>query len=80
MPNYKTLNVDPKTYENILKLAKAEGRTIGGQVRLMTSTEMRRMRIREVCELPHPEGAEPVPLVVIERDEDDQNPYITEED
>lgn len=80
MPDYKTIAVDPETYENIQKLAEPEGRSLGGQVKVLVNWEMRRMRIREVCELPHPEGAEPVPLVVIERDDDDQNPYIAEED
>jgi hypothetical protein len=50
MPEYKTINVDPDTYDLIVKIAKISERTIGAQVRVLARWEAARMRIREVAD------------------------------
>jgi hypothetical protein len=55
---FKSLNVDQETYDTIIELAKANGRTIYGQVAFMT-------RLFRLPHLPHNElpkpNTEPMP-------------------
>jgi hypothetical protein len=65
MPEYRSIPVDPETYKNIVEMAKLNNRTIGGQVAFMTKIFNNSYRVVSISQLPYPEDAEPVPLVLI---------------
>jgi hypothetical protein len=56
----KMIAVDEETYDEIVRLAQLNHRTIGGQVAWM---------VERVSEPPHPPDATPVPVVYVERGE-----------
>ena len=65
MPEYRTIAVDPETYELIARLANLNGRTIGKQVAAMSKFLITRTRVIRVEELPHPVDAEHVLMVIV---------------
>lgn len=55
MPEYRTINVDPETYDRIASLAEESGRTIGGQIAYMAklvTNELVRMQVVKVSPTP----------------------------
>ena len=65
MTKFKPILLDETTYDRISKMAHDNGRTRAGQVRIMVDA-FEIMHIKSVTVLPHPDGANPVPVITIE--------------
>jgi hypothetical protein len=62
---YKTLNIYPKDYERLQRLAN--GRPLGRQITLILDTiEKNGVMVTGIDVLPCPEGCQPVPLVTVD--------------
>ena len=64
MDNYKRVAMEVDTYDALVKMARENGRTISGQLRLMVEA-FETMHIKSVADLPHPADANPVPVVTV---------------
>lgn len=62
--NRMMIAVDTETYDDIVNMAEAEGRTIGKQVAVIVDF-VKKYRVVSISTLPHPPDAQPVPLITI---------------
>ena len=66
-----TIQVDPKTYTEIKRLAEAGHRTMGGTVAWLVelTKQSKTYNVISLASLPHPPDAEPVDVVTVQESE-----------
>jgi hypothetical protein len=72
MTKHKPILLDEETYNRISKLARDNGRTRAGQVRIMADA-FELLGIQSVTQLPKPSGATTVPVVNVYSEREAEN-------